>query len=193
MYTLLRKIHLYTGLTLLVMVLMYFVTGYLMIHYKWFPDPAPRKQTRTVAVPQAEGKDPAAYAIQIQEQFGLRGRRVRPQQRKDGGWTFLYYRPGEEFEVAVSAGGKTAEITHQEQGTVGMLVGFHRLHRYGGGWQYSVWAFLYDLASLAMIVFPLTGIYMWYKLTQKRLLGWILLGFSLAYSAGNMLYLVYAP
>ena len=37
MYDLIRKIHLYTGLTLLAFVLMYFVTGYVMIHHDLFP------------------------------------------------------------------------------------------------------------------------------------------------------------
>ena len=48
-YTLLRKIHLYAGLAILTFVIMYFVTGYPMIHGKWFPNPGPVETTRTRA------------------------------------------------------------------------------------------------------------------------------------------------
>ena len=42
-------------------------------------------------------------------------------------------------------------------------------------------------------VFAITGVYMWYQLTRKRLLGWLILGGSCAYTGAMILYLIYAP
>jgi hypothetical protein len=67
------------------------------------------------------------------------------------------------------------------------------MHQYGGGWLYNLWVVFYDLASLALIVFAITGVYMWYKLEGRKRLGWILLGLSFAYAGAMVLYLIYAP
>jgi hypothetical protein len=84
-------------------------------------------------------------------------------------------------------------ITSAHQGARQVMVQFHRLHGYGGGWMYDVWMVLYDLASAAMIVFALSGVYLWYKLTKRRALGWALLAVSFTFTAGTMIYLVNAP
>jgi len=33
----------------------------------------------------------------------------------------------------------------------------------GGGWLYDLWAVVYDLASASMILFALSGIYLWHQ------------------------------
>lgn len=52
---------------------------------------------------------------------------------------------------------------------------------------------VYELASAAMVVFAATGIYLWYKLTRRPLLGWMLLALSFSFAGGTILYLVHAP
>ena len=93
-YTLLRKVHLYSGLVLLTFVVMYFVTGYPMIHHSWFPDPEPVKSTRTEPLSYAGPMEPEAYSLYLQEAFGLRGKRQPGRRMDDGGWRFRYFRPG---------------------------------------------------------------------------------------------------
>jgi hypothetical protein len=83
-------------------------------------------------------------------------------------------------------------ITTQNENAIETMVGFHRLHGYGGGNVYNVWAFFYDLASLSLILFAFTGIYLCYTLTKRQLLGWNFLGFSYGYAAITILYLMYA-
>jgi hypothetical protein len=78
-------------------------------------------------------------------------------------------------------------------GAAQTLVGFHRLHRYGGGWVYNLWMVFYDLASFSVILFAASGVYLWYKLTRRRALGWTCLAASFGFTAGTILYFVYAP
>ncbi|HCL27287.1 MAG TPA: hypothetical protein DIC52_02490 [Candidatus Latescibacteria bacterium] len=138
LFTLLRKVHLYSSLVLLTFVVMYFVTGYIMVHHSWFPDPTPFKSACT---------EPLSYAGPMD-----------PEVMEDGGWRFRYARPGTFHEAVVTAAGDSVHIFRREEDARTTLVGFHRLHGYGGGWLYDIWVVFYDLASLALILFPLTGI-----------------------------------
>jgi len=88
---------------------------------------------------------------------------------------------------------KTAEVTEERHGWRQTLIGFHRLHGYGGGWLYDGWAVLYDLASLSMIVFAITGVWLWYKLIPNRRLGWVLLALGFSFTSALMLFFLLAP
>lgn len=97
------------------------------------------------------------------------------------------------YEAVVAADGQSVRIVESAESLRRTLVGFHRLHGYGGGLLYDVWTLLYDLASLSLIVFAFSGIYMWYKLTTRRSIGWIVLGASFTYAAAIVSYLLYSP
>ena len=193
MYDTIRRIHLYAGVGLLAFVVMYFVTGYVLIHGEWFPGTPPVKSTREESLTSAPGASPEEFSALLQQRFGLAGKRQPPVRMKDGGWKFEYLRPGLGHEAVVPPAGDRVRITRTEFSTRQMLVHFHRLHGYGGGAMYDLWMVMYDLASAAMIVFAVTGIYLWYKLTRRRLLGWLLLAASFSFTAGTILYLVHAP
>jgi len=111
--------------------------------------------------------------------------------RKDGTWTFEFFRPGHLTEVVVSADLKSATVTEHRFGWQRVLAGFHRLHGYGGGWLYDLWAVLYDLASAAMIVFAVTGVVLWHRLARPRWPGWVLLACGLAFTASTLSYLLW--
>jgi hypothetical protein len=172
---------------------MYFVTGYAMIHRSWFPSHEPVQTTRTESLVYGEPIEPAAYSSYLQETFDLRGKSVQQRRLRDGSWEFRYSRPGTFHQAVVAPTGDRVHITTRKESAIDTMVGFHRLHGYDGGKLYSVWALLYDLASFSLIVFAFTGIYLWYKLTKKKLLGWIFLGISYGYPAVTILYLIYAP
>ena len=193
MYETIRKIHLYTGLSLLTFVGMYFVTGYVMIHGSWFPTLEIQRTLRLEPLSGAKEMSPEACAVYLQDRFGLRGKRLPPQQLKDGRWRFRYAHPGVAYEATVSSGRDSVQIARSDETFLRLMNSYHRLRGYGGGWLYDLWSLLYDLASLAMILFPISGIYMWYKLTRRRWPGWVLLGLSFSFAAVTVLYLVYAP
>jgi len=192
-YTLFRTIHLYAGLALLAFVIMYFVTGYPMIHHAWFPQSEPNRTIRTEMLVYPGAREPAAYSIYLQETFNLRGKVTRQRRLKDGSWEFRYSRPGTIHEAVVAPAGDSVRITTVKEKPIETMIAFHELHGYGGGLLYNVWALFYDLASFSLIVFAFTGIYLWYRLTKKKLLGWIFLAISYGYATVTVLYLMYAP
>ena len=192
LYRIIRGLHLYTSFVLMVFVLMYFVSGYVILHGKWFGAHPPTKTVREEKVATPVNSDPQELQLDLQNQLGLHGKPMPARKRNDGSWQFTYSRPGDVQQAIIHPDGRV-EVTESTQNFAGTLNAFHRLHGYSGGGLYVFWAVLYDLASASMIVFALSGIYLWYKITRRRALGWALLAISFAYAGGTMLYLVYAP
>ena len=193
LYQTIRRIHLYTAFFLLSFVLMYFITGYVMIHEGLVEHRDPQKKTRNLALKYKGEKTPEAYGAHLESTFGLEGKRQLPKHQENGSWEFKYFRPGTSYEAVISAAGDSVRITESREHLRRTLIGFHRLHGYGGGLLYDIWAVCYDLASLALILFTLSGIYLWYKLTQRHLLGWLLLFLSFGLTAATIGYLLTLP
>ena len=193
LYTLLRKVHLYTGLSLLTFVVMYFVTGYPIIHEDLMARPDPVHTERVEVLARPPSAPLAAYAEYLQEQLQLPGKRTEAHRLDDGRHRFEIFRPGFFHEVVVDAAGDTARIHSRQEGLRQTLVGFHRMHGYGGGWLYDLWVLFYDLASLSLIAFAASGIYLWWRLSRRKVWGAFCLAVSWGYAAITVAYLICAP
>ena len=190
MYHVIRRIHLFCGLLLLVFVLMYFLSGYVIIHESWFKRSEPKNTIHTEALDAPKNLSDDALSQYLQKTFDLRGQRAPADHRSDGSTRFLFLRPGTTHEAVVASGGKEVTITSKRFDVANIANGMHRLRGYHGGWLYCLWACFYDLASLALILFALSGIFLWYKSTHRRLVGVICLSLSLSFSAAMVLYLM---
>jgi len=189
----LRKLHLYTGLGLLSFVVMYFLTGYVLVHDGVFPRSDPTKATWGERLDYQGPDDVNAWAKYLQRKFTLRGKQGRIREMKDGKVSYAYFRPGYSFDVVVSADRERAEITQTESGFRNLMVGYHRIHGYGDNWLYCLWSFMYDLASGACILFAMSGIVIWYPTRRRDRLGWLFLGIGFGLTAAMILYLMHAP
>jgi hypothetical protein len=190
MYHFFRRIHLFTGLVLLVFVLMYFVSGYVMIHPEWFGERESKDSTRTepLAVPAAVSDE--TLVSYLQAAFDLHGQSGTPEHRKDGSIRINFVRPGTSFQAVIDPARKHVTIIHKVFGVGGLANGMHRLKGYHGGWAYWVWSLLYDSASLALVIFGITGVILWYQSTTKHLAGWACLAASFGFTTAMILYLM---
>jgi hypothetical protein len=195
MYTFFRQLHLFSGLVLLVFIVLYFGTGYVMIHPEWFGDEGPETARQDVALGIPAGLDDDGLSRFLQDRFGLRGKRLPARHHDDGSLLFAYYHPGTFSEVTVAADRRTVTLATHTESWQRVVHGLHRLHGYGGGWAYVLYAFCMDLASVALIVFALTGVYLWHRLTKprRRWIGWTLLALTWAYTLATIAYLLAAP
>jgi hypothetical protein len=193
MYILIRQVHLYVGMVVLTFLLMYFVTGFFMIHPDLLPEESARKTTETHELNVPKELEGEALSVFVQNQLGLGGKRFPAKAQADGGQKLFYLYPGASHNAVVSPSRDRVEVTTTHSTAAGVASGMHRFHKGGGGWKYDVWLVLYDIASLSLIIFAGTGIYLWYKRTRKRALGWTLLAFSFSYAAAVIAYLVHAP
>lgn len=197
MYTFLRKTHLYAGLVILLFLLMYFVSGYVLIHNPWFRDPKskPAPLVRSESLADYTGpRTPEALADYLVDRFDLNGRLTIPPADKQppNAIRFSVQRPGTSIQVSIPHSGDTATITTNREDWVGTLVQMHRLHAYGGGWLFNLFILFNDLASFSCILFALTGVYLWWKTVTRHAWGFICLGLSCAYGAGMILYMLYS-
>jgi hypothetical protein len=197
MYHAIRRIHLYSGLVILAFLMMYFVSGYVMVHRPWFGGQAgkPAAVVRTESLAGYTGpREPAALAAYVIQRFDLRGRaNVLPPQRQPAqSIRFNIARPGTIQQVDIPHGGDTATITTTRENLAGVFVQLHRVHGYGGGWLWNAFVFFNDLASASCILFAITGVYLWWKTAKRKAWGVLCLGASCAYTIGMVLYLMYA-
>jgi len=193
LYRVMRNLHLYAGLALLLLVLMYFFTGLMQIHRSWFGqgEAVASTQTQTLEpwlLPAEEG----SLAEFLKQELRLQGRSGRPQVLQDGTREFRYFRPGQSQRVLLSADRVTATITTTREPWQQTFIALHRLHGYGGGWFHNLWAAFLDVTSTAMIVFGVTGIYLWWRLARRHWPGLLVLGSTYALAAATVLYLMLA-
>jgi hypothetical protein len=186
MQTFIRRLHLFTSLVLVVWVVMYFVTGWIIVHESRFPRGEPQRTTRTEPLQFAGERNSGEFVGFLESRFGVHGRRQPPKAQKDGTWLFRWVRPGVNHDIVVNAAGTQATVTRAEFGATGLAHGLHRLHGYGGGAVYDIWSVFYDLASCAMIVFAVTGIYLWWRTAKVKWPGWLCLAFSFGFT-GTMI------
>ena len=195
MINLIRSIHRYAALVVMAFLTMYFLTGYFMtssVFREIFWEP-PIVTTRTGTLVAADNTEPEIMAARLQREFRLHGQRWKHERGADGSVTYFYRRPGTQYMVVVPSAGGSVEITEERYSLPRLLEDYHSLKGYGGGLIYDIWMVFYDLACVAAIVFALTGIYMWYKLTTgRRLLGWVILGGSYSFVGASLLFLIYA-
>jgi len=195
MYRVLRGFHYYTGFLMLGFVLMYFVSGYGLIHSNWFGDNPPLVKERTEHLARIPADDEAAdssFLEFLSQSFDLSGRGRFVARSDSGEYRFEFNRPGYRADIRLSPDGEV-QVREQIFGLHRTLVGFHRFHGYQGGSFFKLWAVFYDLASLSMIIFAVTGVWMWWKLTprSKRGLGWFLLASSFVLTLATFLYFLY--
>ena len=193
MHTWLRRIHLYCAFVLMAFVVMYFVTGWVLTHGRWVGQATESSARRTVPLQAgvlSAKPDEDTFAGGLQAQLGLGGKRALAKRNNDGTWRFSFFRPGHQVDVTVASDLTSAVVVEKQFGWQRVMVGFHRLHGYGGGWFYDLWAVLYDLASAAMIVFAVTGVVLWYRLARRHLPGWIILACGFTFTSATLGYLL---
>jgi hypothetical protein len=180
MYRYLRNTHLYLGLFCCLFLLMYGVSSVQMAHNAWF---SMRPRVNEVHFTLAPSADSRAVARELIDRYGLRGelgpaRFVTPAQL-----SFTLTRPGTVYQVQYAPATGDTRVRDSHAGFMGML---NRLHHVNGLWHdywlVNVWGALVAMVSVALIVIAVTGIFLWFKIHNERVVGLILLVASLGYS-----------
>jgi hypothetical protein len=192
-HVLIRRIHLGSAFVLLGFVLMYFITGYVLTHGAWFGETPEQVVRRTEPFPGELSAAPeaAGFALQLRERLGLRGKPSKVEHRSDGTWRVSFAHPGHVTEVTIPADRSTLSLVEKHQGWQRILVGLHRLHGYGGGGLYTLWALLVDVTAVSMIVFAVSGLVLWHRMTRDRRLGWGILSAGFVLTASTLAYLMF--
>ena len=124
------------------------------------------------------GGGPREVAAELMAQ-GMRGE-LGPVTTTFVGANFRIVRPGTVYDVAWTNG--MAKVRTSEAGFMGML---NRIHHIGGVWhEYTVvnlWGVFVGVVSVSLLILGASGIYLWFKIHQERVIGTVLLALGLGY------------
>ncbi len=178
-----RRIHLYLGLFLMVFFLKYAVSGFLFSHnlglneyYKDKPQWTKRFE-RTCKRPVPDNGDLRPVAAQILKDAGIKNS------------SFGVYRPGKQrLNINLHSFFSTTRVVYFIYRNLLLVEDknfrwdhfINKFHWIGEYQQDSficdAWAFMLDLLFISVIIWVLSGIYMWWKIRKTRLWGCVALG-----------------
>ena len=187
MYNRIRQIHLFAAFVLTVFILMYFVTGLVMIFEETFSRTDISTTTSITVIPGIRSVSDDSLVVVVKSQTGARGQFLV--RRNRGQRQIQFKHPGTETLALVPADSDSVKLIVKKKNLAATFHHFHRLHGYYGGWNYILWAFFYDLSALSMIVFAFTGVYLWYKTERVKWPGFLILLVSTLITAFTIYYL----
>lgn len=166
-----RTLHIYTSMLMLLIMLFFTVTGLTLNHREWLPD-APPAEISELELPaglQAFDKwqsNPMAQADQVRSwlsrEHAVYGNQVSYNWQEDEQLLLIdVKRPGGYSLVEVLPEEGIAVLENQAYGATAVLNDLH-MGRYSG----SVWRAFIDFSALLMLLFTLTGL--WLVLPQKK-------------------------
>ncbi|WP_286238875.1 PepSY-associated TM helix domain-containing protein [Neptuniibacter halophilus] len=187
---LVRLLHVYTSMLMLLVMLFFTLTGLTLNHRDWFADaPAPERLElplpQMLAQPELWREDPLAQAEQVRRwlsrEYQVLGNQVSYEWEADSQLMVIdVKRPGGYSLAEVDLESASVLLEKQTYGAVATLNDLH-MGRYSG----ALWSGFIDLSAVAMLLFTLTGF--WLVLPQKkkrqRLISLSLLGSGLFGSA----------
>jgi hypothetical protein len=188
-YKIIRKIHLIATLILATFIVMYFFTGLIMIYEETFQRSNTSVRKFKEKIEGIRSIEPDSLVRWSKFKFDLSGQfRIRENEKRV---LVDFNHPGTTASVRVLRDIDTVYVEIRKGNLNSVIHQYHRLHGYHGGLEYYAWAFVYDLSSLSMILFALTGLYLWYKTERNRLPGWIVFAASTALTFATILYMMF--
>ncbi|MDE0101839.1 MAG: hypothetical protein OXN89_05615 [Bryobacterales bacterium] len=182
MYRLMRNVHLAIGLVFALALGVYLLSSVRLAHRSWF-SPSPTVTEATFPVDPAQAGTLRALGHYLITEHGLRGEITRIDPADDGSFKFVIRRLGTNYQVQYMPGSAEAQVRTNRLAFIGMLMSMHFSH---GFWHedalINVWGAVLPLTSLALFAMGVTGIYLWFKTCEERLVGSVLLAVGLVFA-----------
>ncbi len=180
LYQIFKSIHFYSAILTGVFLLLYFITGFLLVAYNWFSHETPKATTVTKSVPVPQYADAQALAKWTQQELNITGKQDWMETRQDT-TRILFLTPQLRHTVLVAGNAQTVVHESRPHNVYELVSVLHRYHRYGGGFWYDVYLVAMDLTSIALVLFVITGVYLWLTIIKPKWLGWVFLILGLLY------------
>lgn len=187
MFRLMRNVHLWLGLVFVLMSMIFAVSSLVIIYRKSLAI-EPEKTERTLALSAEAAASPRLAAREVMASADLPGE-LRQVQETPEQVSFMIYRPGETARVTYPPSGGEAKLEISRYGALETMV---RLHTNHGMWHEDlptgVWAIINFLASAGLLLLGASGIYLWWVGKADRVMGSILVGFSLVFGLACLIH-----
>ena len=124
MFVLIRKIHLYSAFVIASFLLMYFLTGAVMIMENLFPRMNVKTFTEKIAI--KENRPEAQTIDEICKRYDIKGEKSGKDD-ENGRRNYSFFRPGYRAELFFSNRGDTVQVRIMEGTFASVMNDFHRL------------------------------------------------------------------
>ncbi len=184
MYLLFRRIHLYAALIVSMFLLVFFISGGVMIMHETFPKKDLNYIFKEIDYDFSESDSSVLSSICLA--YDIEGNMRKQVHTKERIYT--YKRPGYRAEIVLPNQGKKASIRIKKGNLAVVMKDYHRLNGFNGV-LHTTWAVFYDLVCIALILFGITGLYLWLKIEKNKMLGALFLVISTATTLFIIIYL----
>jgi hypothetical protein len=177
----LRNTHLILGLLAFPMVMVYGVSAVQMAHHDWFSEKPTVTESEVDAGPFGPS-DGRALAQSLMDRYAMHGE-VQQVRTTDEGIRLRIVRPGTVYDVEYVRQTGKAKVETSVAGFMGMLNRLHHAARMNHSYEpVNIWGGLVAFVSATLILLGLSGVYLWFKIHDERVIGAILLALSLGFS-----------
>lgn len=162
-----RTLHIYLTMLVLLALVFFGTTGLLLNHERWFDRDQPRVSTRQGSLP-AEllaGPDKLMIVERLRADFGAIGAMDSFDVDEDR-LLVVFKRPGGRVEADIDRETGETEITSETTGLSGVITDLHKGAEAG-----TAWGWLIDVTAAGLLLASVTGIVLWLALPKRRLLG----------------------
>ncbi|HXG02522.1 MAG TPA: hypothetical protein VNO23_03780 [Candidatus Binatia bacterium] len=170
-----RRIHMYLGLTLMPWVLVYATSTLVMNHRQLFAGGIDENLAvvtdRAYRSELAPDRDLHRWARTILKDLGLEGRHAVEWRESDQALVIHRQIPGRERRITYWPARGRLVVEAAPFRLRRFLTGLHTLHGFGASAAATAWAVLVDAVSAAMIAWALSGLYLWWEMRRTRLWG----------------------
>jgi len=183
-----RKLHMYSGLYMLLFLWFFSISGLFMNHPDWFKNRPERvRDEQPVQMPDAISNFEKTKTIM--QQLNMSGEIIFRGRQKPGQFTFIVVRPNKRFFVNVILETNIAQITNVDLPTSAIITELHTFSGIRGIWGESkansqrdwlptiIWSISMDALCVGLIFMVASSIYMAVQVKQNRV--WCLISFVL--------------
>lgn len=204
LYSVIRDLHLYSGLFISPLVLVFAVSVFFLVH-AWIPgnSAAPAKRIADdLAIPSGvellTGRDQVSALRGLLDRLGVKGevgmvRRIAKEHRL----VIAVIIPGREVLVDLNLETRSAAVTERTTGTWSAVTYLHKmpgqhLANLRGNWAYMrIWRWLADGTVYIVMFLTLSGVYLWAVLRAERRVGLALIAAGAVSFFGSLYALVH--
>ena len=154
-----RTVHLYVTLSMLMMVLLFSVTGFMLNHEDWFTPTEPHTLTRTGMIPVELLSEPDRLGVveHLRKEFQVVGL-VDSFEVEDDSLRIVFKLPGTEVEALIRREDGETNVTTRWRGMGGILLDLHRGKSTG-----MVWSVVIDVVCGVFVVLAATGLILFWS------------------------------
>jgi hypothetical protein len=204
LYSIIRDLHLYSGLFISPLVLVFAVSVVFLVH-AWIPGSAAAPAKRTAGdlpipagVELLTGRDQVAAFRGVLDRLGIKGevgvvRRIAKEHRL----LIVVIIPGREVSVDLNLETRSATVTERTTGLWSAVTYLHKmpgqhLASLRGNWAYMrIWRWLADGTVYVVMFLTLSGVYLWAVLRAERRIGLVLIAAGIVSFFGSLYALVH--